>query len=645
MSIDTRRTFAMVATMVLAVAALAYANAQGSAAGEALSPAQAVPQRSSQASEVEGEIASTNFAEKLRAALGADFGGVWFDPSTARVHVGVTSESSRVNAKAVAAQLGLSEVLVETPVRSTQAQLEATLKRWNDRLADLFEGSLVRTGLRPDLNLVGVELGASVPPARRAELESAAAAEEVDVSISVSPQPHFDGIQAARCGKFVPKAANCNAPIVGGVTIEAKSSLCSAGPAVLLQNRPNKSAATATFILTAGHCIANTGGNGTSWFAYEKGSATAKEIGEAIKNINGPTDEGLIEVDDPSVWTKIKDPTPVVPGVAMWDASKETDPTNVVSQGGPVMNAKTCFSAEVSGRRCGKIITEKASGTFSGVKLEELAEVDLEKTKGAQGDSGGPFTAEATPSTVEGIFVGLTDEGSGEGRFVYYQPLKVAFEKLEKITTFPVELLKSSNEYRHPKIKAGSYPVTIHGSSTAAQKFTTEAGTIECKSSSFHALLSEGEKETSTVTVTPEYKECKLAGVAMTIAMEECAYALHVAEKASADNYRAYTDINCPAGKSIKITGATCKAEVKTQTERETVDLVDDTEASPKKDITLRPTLAGISYTVTEDGGSCPFKGTGEKTNGEYTSAEGVTLTGQSPTEPGSKILIEVIGP
>jgi hypothetical protein len=48
--------------------------------------------------------------------------------------------------------------------------------------------------------------------------------------------------------------------------------------------------------------------------------------------------------------------------------------------------------------------------------------------------------------------------------------------------------------------------VTISGSSTVAQKFTTEAGTIECKSSSYLALLSEGEKETSTVTVTPEYK-------------------------------------------------------------------------------------------------------------------------------------------
>jgi hypothetical protein len=75
------------------------------------------------------------------------------------------------------------------------------------------------------------------------------------------------------------------------------------------------------------------------------------------------------------------------------------------------------------------------------------------------------------------------------------------------------------------------------------------------------------------------------------------------------------------------------------------VDLVDDTTASPKKDITMRPTLTGISYTVTEDGASCPFKGTGEKTSGEYTSAEGVTLAGQSPTEPALKIDIEVTGP
>lgn len=647
MSIETRRSHAVIVAIALAVAALAYANAQGSVAGETAPAEGAALQRSSQASEAEAAIARSNLAGKLEEALGGDFGGVWFDASTARLHVGVTSPASRRNAEAVAAQLGVSEILVETPVRSTLAQLEATLGRWNRDLADLFEDDQVRTGLSPDRNAVGIELGSAVSPARRAALESAAAAEGVDVSVEASPEPSLRGRQATRCGKFVSLAAKCDPTIVGGVTITGPKKLCTAGPAALLKNRATKDAATASYILTAGHCIANDGGNGMSWFAYPKGSSTAKEIGEALTHINGPTDEGVIEVKDTSDWGKPKDPNPVVPAVAAWDLTKETDPTQVLSQADPSVGSRTCLSGQRSGKRCGKIVTEKASGTFSGVKLEELTEVDLETTKAGEGDSGGPMTAEAAPSAVEGMMVAFTNEGSGEGKIVYSQPLKVVFEKLEKERMMPLELLKGANENRHPKVKAGTYPVTIHGSSTAGQKFTTEAGAVECKSSTFHALVSAEEKETSKLTLTPTYKECKASflGVAATIEMEGCTYVLHLAEKVSADNYRAYTDISCSAGKSIKIVAGTCKAEIKAQTERETIDLIDDTSASPKKDITLRPTLSGIAYTVTQDGAFCPFNGTGEKTGGEYTSAENITLTGQSTVEPGTKIDIEVADP
>jgi Trypsin len=648
-SIEIGTARAAVVAIGIAVASLAYADAQSPAAGQASAPEAggAAVERSSQAAEAEAAIARTGLAGKLAAALGSDFGGVWFDASTARLHVGVTSPASRLNAEAVAAQLGVSEILVETPVESTQAQLEASLRRLNRSLDDLFEDEQVRTGLSPDRNAVGVELASSVSPARRTALESAAAAEGVEVSIDTSLGRSTRGIQTARCGKFVSLEAKCDPTIVGGVTITGPKKLCSAGPAVLLKNRANKDAATATFILTAGHCIANDGGNGVSWFAYKKGSATKEEIGEAAKHINGPTDEGVIELKDTSVWGKANDPTPVVPAVAAWDLTKETDPTNVLSQAEPVVGSRSCLSGQRSGKRCGKILTENASGTFSGVKTEELVEVDLEKTKAGAGDSGGPWAAEAAPSAVEGIMVGVTLETAEEGKFAFYQPLKVVFEKLEKEFILPLELLKHENEYRHPKVKAGTYPVTIHGSSTATQKFNTEAGAVECKASTFHAVLSAEEKETSKLTLTPQYKECKASflGFAATVEMEGCAYVLHLAEKAAADDYRAYTDISCSAGKSIKIVAGTCKAEIKAQTERETVDLVDDTSASPKKDITMRPTLAGLAYTVTQDGAFCPFSGTGEKTGGEYTSAEGITLTGQSTVEPATKIDIEITGP
>jgi len=645
---EARRLFILAAAIALVAVTFAYLQVDGSV-GRIATPTRGdeATVRSPQAADVEAAIARSDLAGKLGDALGSNFGGVWFDAATARLHVGVTSSSSRRNAEAVAAQLGLSEVLVEAPVRFTQAQLEATQARWNRRLADLFENGQVQTGLRPDRNAVAVELAAAVPSSRRAHLESVAAAEGGEVSIDVSPRPRFKGEQALmRCEKFFPLAAKCDPTIVGGVTISSGSKSCSAGPTVLLSNRANKEAATATFLLTAGHCIAKAGGNGVAWFAYKKGSTTAEYIGDSVTHINGPTDEGVIEVNNPGKWATADDPTPVVPAVAAWDLSKETDPTTVLSKAEPVVGARSCLSGQRSGKRCGEITAEKVTDTFSGVKTEELVKVDLEKTKAGEGDSGGPWAAEAAPSAVEGIMVGVDDEGSGEGRYAYYQPLAIVFEKLEKERLMPLELLKQENEFRHPKVKAGSYPATIQGSSTASQKFSTEAGSVECKVSSFHALVSEGEKDPSKLTVTPEYKECKATfGVAATVAMEGCTYVFHMVEKVSTDNYHADTDISCPAGQSIKITAGTCKAEIKSQTARETTDFVDDTEATPKKDVTMRPTLSGIAYTVTQDGVLCPFNGTGEKTGGAYTSAENITLAGQSPGEPTQKIAIEVTGP
>ncbi|HEX9966611.1 MAG TPA: hypothetical protein VGB06_01565, partial [Solirubrobacterales bacterium] len=131
-------------------------------------------------------------------------------------------------------------------------------------------------------------------------------------------------------------------------------------------------------------------------------------------------------------------------------------------------------------------------------------------------------------------------------------------------------------------------------------------------------------------------------GFAATVESEGCTHVLHVNEKLSTDNYRAAWDVSCPAGKSIKTVAGTCKFEVQSQSGRELVDLIDDTAATPKKDITFRPTVTGISYGVTQDGFGCPFNGVGEKVGAQYTSNENITLTGQSTTEPAEKIDVEV---
>lgn len=651
-SIGVRRARALIAAIGLAVAMLAIVDAQGSAsaAGQVSTPVNGVAsqERSVEASEVEAAVAGANLSAKLEAALGGDFGGVWFEPATAQLYVGVTSAQARLNAEAVAAQAGLSEDVVETRVSSSWPQLEAAQERWSHRLADLFERGEVSTGLVAESNSLDVMLSSSVPTVRRQALERAAAGASVGVEIEAATPADLRAAKGARCLKFEKFKAFCDPTIVAGTGMDGPKpekgsrATCTAGPAVITKTPTTKSEATDTYLLTAGHCIESAGGSALSWFGYNKEGEPKgeNEIGPAGVFLNGETDVGIILIEK-TYWARANNIIPVIPTVAQWSAAAEVEPTAVESQGKPAAKGKTCLSGQRSGKVCGEIKATGVEFKFEGepVATKNLVEVEL-TGKAGKGDSGGPFYSESKPGVMEGTFVGFKfeDEKKEEGKIVFFQPLETSFEKLEKEKTTSLKLLTQANEKRHPKLKAGKFPVTIHGTSTS-QKFITEAGTIECKSNTFHAVASES---SSTLTVTPEYKECKTLGVAATVNMEGCTYVVHVIEKASADNYRAESDISCPEGKSIKVSFLTCKAEIKSQTGRETIDLIDNTEASPKKDISVRPTVTGIAYTVTQDEGACPFNGTGAKTGGEYTSGENTTLTGQSTTVPEEKIAIEI---
>lgn len=655
-SIEIGRSRVVIVAIALAVAALAYLDAQGSVASQAaaLADRETASGRSPQASGVEAEVARAGLVVKLEAALGDAFGGVWFDAATAQLHVGVTSPLSRRNAEAVAAQAGLAGNVTATAVRWTWAQLGAAQERWNHRLVELFEREPVRTSLAAEDNSVLVEVGASTSASKRAVLERETAAATVEASVEVLPSARLRFTPYAKCLIFEVLKAHCDPSIVSGVSIEDETvglGDCTAGPALIKTKRPQKAIATETFVLTAGHCIKIGGGAGKKWYAINK-EQERKEIGKAVdhltKEVGVGADGGVIKIE--ANWADAEKNNPVVASIANWNAFNESEPFPVIKQQPPVAGQQACFSGQRSGIKCGKIEKTGLTRQFKDIdeivveEWKEVAELTLENGAGGKGDSGAPVFAESPyvgklEGFVEGILVG--GASSPESETIYYQPLSFILAELTKQKKLEYKLLTSANEKRHANLKAGKYPVTIHGSTAAAHKFTVEGKTIECKENAYHAVLSE---PSSTLTVTPSYKGCTAFGLAATVEMEGCTYVLHVAEKESTDNYLAYADVSCPAGKSIKISvpSVGCKLEVKSQNELGTVDLVDDTGASPKKDVTVQPTLKGIAYTVTQDGAFCPLSGTGEKTGGEHTSAEGLTVTGQNPSGPSEKIDIEV---
>src|SRR5690349_21159654 len=102
-SSDARRLRAIVVAVCMLVALLVYADAQSSSADSTgrRGPHVSVD-RTARAAAAEAAITSTNVATELEEALGTSFGGVWFEPATAKLHVGVTSVASREAAEAVA---------------------------------------------------------------------------------------------------------------------------------------------------------------------------------------------------------------------------------------------------------------------------------------------------------------------------------------------------------------------------------------------------------------------------------------------------------------------------------------------------------------------------------------------------------------
>jgi hypothetical protein len=404
-------------------------------------------ERSPFAGGVEGAISAAALPAKLEAALGSGFGGMWFDPSTADLHVGVSSRAGRRAAERVAARTGLSSDLVVTGVTSTWAELEAAQERWDRRLSRLLRKGEVATSLDPKSNSVDIELAARVTRSRRAALLSMASAEDVASTIQTTSSRHLSVDQQARCAAFAAGKANCDPTLVGGVTFKSAKGTCTTGPTVRIKEAKEKVEKEKTFVLTAGHCVEAAGGVGGKWFAFNK-AGVEKEVGPATAFLSAETsntDVGVVEVTMP-FWAKAENP-PLAPTLAPWNEAAP-EPFSVIAQGVPVLEMKACVSAQISGTNCGKII--KINQTLNVGKVELTNLVEVEGVKTLEGDSGAPWYAEkqfkeAPPKgVVLGTHVGL----KGATGNPVFEPLQISFEMLKKEKGVNLELLTIANEIR-----------------------------------------------------------------------------------------------------------------------------------------------------------------------------------------------------
>ena len=396
------------------------------------------PKRALKALTVQSELAQTGLAHTIEAHLGSAFAGIWFEPATAKLHIGVTSPASRHTVQELAARARLADDVVVTTVRSTWPQLVAAQEQWNGRLARLLARAEAETALAPQKNAVLVKLGLSVAPPELAVLKRDASAADVNVALALVPKGELTITPLgtpAECSAFVTGLANCNPTITAGVTIEGPRLVCTAGP--LATPRATKSE---TYLLTAGHCTEG-GGVGSKFYAYSK-SGTKEEIGPIAEIVwNTKADVSAIKVNNPGFWVTGNSKDPVYAGVAEWTkVAQSAFPVEGLRE--PMVGANTCHEGSTTGQLCGII---RALNVGDGGRARSgLVEVEVPGAETLGGDSGGPwmFIQPNRSVLMEGTEVGGAASLASNSA---YEPVGTSFAELKGLN---LDLLTKGNEVR-----------------------------------------------------------------------------------------------------------------------------------------------------------------------------------------------------
>jgi hypothetical protein len=160
---------------------------------------------------------------------------------------------------------------------------------------------------------------------------------------------------------------------------------------------------------------------------------------------------------------------------------------------------------------------------------------------------------------------------------------------------------------------ASNYPASWSGVATKGTgTFVSEAATVDCRGSGSGTLSkASGTVKIENIAAT----ECEpIFGFnTPTVHTNGCWALVHVTA-GEKDSFSGPSDLECPAGKAIVTTAATCETQILPQTGTVTLEYKNNTE---KGYVEAKVTASNVTYSVTKDGFGCPFNGTGVKTGGK----------------------------
>lgn len=344
-------------------------------------------------------------AEQLESSQGRRYAGVWFDNESGEFVVPTLADSGRASIAAVASGADLEGDFRTKAVQSSWEELEAAQQRIDDALLALIEERLVGTALDPRTNAVVIKQAGSASGAQRAVIQAAARSESVKVEIRVSQEQKAGfTMEACQVG-----ASICDAPMRGGVDIVPKGGLrgtgCTAGFKATGDANGNR------FVLTAGHCVANSGA-----FNWDSFTAIPEEGRQPLGHVDAysfPTHDYAAINANGTYWDKASWPTVV----AKWGVNQEYQIKNESSS---YVGEYVCHVGQQSGLSCGAVtgthITEPVEDEAGNVVgyVSNLTRFEHICTIG--GDSGGPVFA---GNIALGLYSGA-DKPHGALQSCYY---------------------------------------------------------------------------------------------------------------------------------------------------------------------------------------------------------------------------------
>jgi hypothetical protein len=374
-------------------------------------------------------------AAELQDRLGEAFGGVWINPSTGRVKVGIVgSEASvRDQAGATIRQLGLAGATDLVKVRHPFSQLEAANSWLGSRLAQFAAGARGPLGseLRPDLNVVELQLpnDTSLTAAERAVVGEARV-RYGDALLPVRGSPSVQAASSESSGAQAQAADDCkfnsqhisicNPPLRAGIGIyyaPQGGHLCTGGfPAVSRTDGKY-------YLFTAGHCFA--GGKTGSWITLFADGST-HVIGSAHNFIfDKRGDMGILNVNNPTGWN----PQPAVYVTGTTFTPRDTL-YSITGDSLSVWGQWICKTGAITGTTCGYVVALGFKGSVGGVEVDNLGVATF---CSQEGDSGGPvFTSHKAYGLVSAT------PNAAIGCQTYYQGIRAAENAMNVNVTWPL---------------------------------------------------------------------------------------------------------------------------------------------------------------------------------------------------------------